>query len=77
MATAAAIQDNLGGINVARIIRSINLDATYDAHYTVGGIGYKGRSHWCRTTLADAAADQATEILTALASQGPLDPNLQ
>ena len=77
MATATAIQAQLPGINVARIIHSRNQDATYDAHYVVGGIGYNGRSHWCRTTLADSAADQATEILAALASQGPLDPNLQ
>jgi len=73
MATTAAIQTALGADQIAKITRSEVSGSTYDLHYVVGGVGYAGRSHWCRTTAANSAADQATEIETALAYV--LDPN--
>lgn len=76
MATTAAIQAQLGTKNIACITRTEVSGSTYDRHYTVGGIGYAGKSCWCRTTAANTAAQQATEITTALATPGPVDPNL-
>lgn len=77
MATTAEIQTELGNLNVARIVKSVVSGSTYDRHYVVGGVGYAGKSKWCRTTAANSAADQATEITTALTEPGPVDPNLQ
>jgi len=76
MATTPAIQTALGAINVARITKSEVSGSTYDRHYTVGGAGYAGKSCWCRTTAAETAANQAAEILVALATPGPVDPNI-
>lgn len=66
MATPAEIQAQLGSMNIARINQSVKIDATYDAHYVVGGIGHAGRSKWCQTTSAQTAAQQASAITTAL-----------
>lgn len=53
--------------NVVHILQSITVDATYDAHYVVGiAHPYAGRSRWCTTTSANTAAQQATEITSAL-----------
>lgn len=72
MATVAAIQaaiDSASTNNVANIQNSITVDATYDAHYTVGiAHPYAGRSRWCQTTSAGNAAAQAAEILAVLVS---------
>jgi len=76
MATADAIQTQLGDHNVAYISKSTTIDGTYDMHYVNGGPGYNGKACWCRTTSAQTAAQQATEITTALATAGPVDPNL-
>lgn len=78
MATPAAIQaagDSANTLNVYRILQSVAIDATYDAHYVVGEVEpYAGRSMWVRTTTADSAADQNTDILAALVA-GPVDAN--
>ncbi len=78
MATPAAIQavgDPANTLNVYKIHQSIIVDATYDSHYCVGGGDpYSGRSMWVRTTKANSAAQQNTEILAALTA-GPLDAN--
>jgi len=69
MATPAAIQaalDSANQMNIARINQSVSIDATYDAHYVVGGIGHAGRSKWCQTTKAQTAGQQATAILAVL-----------
>lgn len=70
MATPQAIQaamDPADTMNIARIQQSVIVDATYDAHYTVGIIEpYAGHSKWCITTKADSAADQAAELLALL-----------
>lgn len=70
MATVAAIQaaiDAASTTNIANIQRSVTINATYDAHYTVGiGHPYAGRSRWCQTTSAGNAAAQAAEILAVL-----------
>ena len=76
MATTAAIQTELGTKNIAHITKTEVTGGTYDRHYTVGGNGYAGKSCWCRTTAAETAANQAAEILVALATPGPVDPNL-
>lgn len=71
MATPAEIQaqlDSAGVGTVANIQRSVHADATYDNHYVVGINSYPGRSRWVQTTAANTAAQQATEILTGLAS---------
>ena len=78
MATPAEIQavgDAANTLNVYTITNSISIDATYDAHYCVGGGDpYSGRSMWVRTTTADSASDQNTAILAALAA-GTVDTN--
>ena len=70
MATPSEIQaaaDPADTMNVIRIHQSTIIDATYDAHYTVGlAHPYSGKSKWCQKTKADSAADQATELLVAL-----------
>jgi len=70
MATPAAIQaqlDSATTTHVANIIRSLTIDATYDAHYVVGVVApYAGRSRWCTTTTAETAANQAAEIIAVL-----------
>jgi len=76
MATTAAIQTQLGTKNIAHITKSEVTGSTYDRHYVVGGNGYAGKSCWVRTTAAETAANQAAEILVALATPGPVDPNL-
>jgi len=76
MATTAEIQAQLGDWFTARITRSEVTGSTYDRHYVVGMNDYAGKSCWCRTTAANTAAQQATEITTALATPGPVDPNL-
>ena len=70
MATSDAIQAELTGIQ--RISKSTNIDATYDMHYVSGN----DKACWCRTTLANTAAQQAAEIVAVLAAPGPLDANL-
>ncbi len=77
MATPAAIQaigDPAGSLRVYQIQRSLTLDATYDAHYVVGGANHSGRTMWCRTTSAQTATQQNTAILAALVA-GPTDVN--
>ena len=75
MATPQAIQaeiDSASTGNIANIQQSISVDATYDAHYTVGvSHPYSGYSRWCQTTTADSAADQAVELLAALIVDAP------
>jgi len=75
MATPQAIQaaiDSASTGNVANIQQSMSIDATYDAHYTVGiNAPYTGYSRWCQTTKADSASDQATELLAALIVDAP------
>jgi len=71
MATPAQINAQLDSANTLRkprIVKSIKVDGTYDAHYVIGGVGSAGRDRWVRTTNAETAANQATEILTGLAS---------
>ena len=70
MATVAEIQaqlDSASTHNVINILKSVTVDATYDAHYCVGiAHPYAGRTRWCTTTTAETAANQAGEIQTAL-----------
>lgn len=71
MATPAEIQAQLDSAatgKVANIQSSVHANATYDNHYVVGINSYPGRSRWCRTTVAETAAQQAADILTQLAS---------
>jgi len=75
MATPQAIQlaaDAANTMNIVRIQQSMSIDATYDAHFTVGITApYAGYSRWCQTTKADSAADQAVELLAALIVDAP------
>ncbi len=69
MATPAEIQaqlDPANTMNIARIHQSRTVDGTYSEHYVQGGIGFNGVGRWCRTTTANTAAQQATEITNAL-----------
>lgn len=54
------------------------IDATYRMLYVTSGAGgpQAGKSCWCRTTIAETAANQVAEIITALTTPGPVDPNL-
>jgi len=74
MATPAEIQAQLDASEVkARIVRSVHIDGTYDAHCVkvsaAGGSGYRAnRGKWCQTTAAQTAAQQATAITNVLGS---------
>ncbi len=69
MATPAEIQEQLdtgGNMMRARIIKSIIVDGTYDAHYVQGLVDFAGRARWVTTTAADSAATQATASANGL-----------
>lgn len=70
MDTVAQIQAQLysaGTGNVANIIQSMRVDATYDTHYVVCQVEpYAGRASWCVTTSVNSAAQQTTEITNKL-----------
>lgn len=71
MATSAEINAQLDSLLTGKgptIIKSEKIDATYTANYVIGGVGYAGRDRWVKTTTAQTAAQQATEITTALAA---------
>ena len=71
MATAAEIQaviDPDGSDLEFNLVRSVNVDATYDEHYIVGGVApYAGKARWVRTTSAQSAAQQGAAIIAAMA----------
>ena len=75
--TAATLQTTLDSTNTMKafqVIKGFNQSVTYDWWYVLVGIYQTanptlvpGRARWCRTTIANTAADQATEVITALA----------
>ena len=76
MATSDEVQTSLTR-DVGIISKDETIDATYRMFYVTNNRGPQaGKSCWCRTTIANSAADQATEIVTALTTPGPTDPNL-
>ena len=81
MATSDEVQTSLTKA-VGVISKDETIDATYRMLYVTSGASAgsaataAGKSCWVRTTIANSAADQATEIVTALTTPGPVDPNL-
>ena len=70
MATPQAIQDvadPASTLHVYRIQQSMIVDATYDEHYVVGIVApYQGKARWIKTTKANTASQQNTEIVNGL-----------
>lgn len=67
--TPAAVQAALGtDVGSPRILRAeqITDGSTAGAYYVNGGATVPGRARWCAVTNTDAAATQASSILTAL-----------
>ena len=75
--TAATLQTTLDSTNTRKaflVTKGFNQNATYDWWYVLVGVYQAtnptlvpGRARWCRSTIANTAADQATEVITALA----------
>ena len=76
MATVAQIQAALDSDGNGRVIKLLRQSRTpsdnteYD-WYVTGGVTYRGKAGWVQSTVADSAADQATDITTATAALYP------
>lgn len=70
MASPQAIQaqgDSANTMHVYHILQSMIVNATYNEHYVVGITApYQGKARWIRTTTAETAANQNTEIIAGL-----------
>ena len=76
-ATVQAALDTAYGENVIKISKQQSIDATNEMYYATSiQEATKGKSHWCEVTIADSAADQATAIQAALATEGQNDSNI-
>jgi len=81
MATSDEVQASLTR-EVGIISKDQDIDATYRMLYVSSGASsgsgatQPGKSCWCRTTIANSAADQAAEIIAVLTTEGPVDANL-
>lgn len=76
----------VGSPDPIKILQEVHDSATYSRWYCVGTPTdtdttpqdiYGERAMWCRTTVANTAANQAAEIIAAMKSDANVDPDAQ